>query len=92
MKASWIVVLLATMVALLGGIAAGIGFFCNRAAVPQSFKTIRGDTVTLYGTGLYRFDSLFFGAGYKGQNKCAHFSIHHPPLPIYMLDFSSPNG
>jgi len=73
MKASWIVVLLATMTALLGGIAAGIGFFRNRAPDPKPFTTTRGDTIDLYGRGLYRFDSLFFGAGYKGQDAVVLF-------------------
>jgi hypothetical protein len=84
MKASWIVVLLATMVALLGGIAAGIGFFRNKAAVPRSFQTIRGDKVSLYGAGLYRFDSLFFGAGYKGQDAVVLF-LGVPLLIITIL-------
>ena len=73
MKVSWIVVLLATMTALLGGIAAGIGFFRNRAPDAQTFTTLRGDQVELYGRGLYRFDTLFFGAGYKGQDAVVLF-------------------
>ena len=73
MKGLWIVILLATMTALLGGIAAGVGFFRNRAPAPKSFTTTRGDTIELYGEGIYRFDSLFFGAGYKGQDAVVLF-------------------
>lgn len=73
MKASWIVVLLATLTALLGGIAAGIGFFRNRTASPRSFTTLRGDEIEVYGSGLYRYDTLFFGAGYKGQDAVVLF-------------------
>lgn len=73
MKASWIVVFLATLTALMGGIAAGIGFFRNQAPEPQSFTTLRGDRIELYGRGLYRYDSLFFGAGYKGQDAVVLF-------------------
>ena len=73
MKGLWIVILLATMTTLLGGIAAGVGFFRNRAPAPKSFTTTRGDTIELYGEGIYRFDSLFFGAGYKGQDAVVLF-------------------
>jgi len=73
MKVSWIVVLLATLTALMGAIAAGIGFFQNHAPAPQSFTTTRGDKIDLYGRGLYRFDSLFIGAGYKGQDAVVLF-------------------
>ena len=73
MKASWILVLLATLTALLAGIAAGIGFFRNRTASPRLFTTLRGDEIEVYGSGLYRYDSLFFGAGYKGQDAVVLF-------------------
>lgn len=65
MKASWSIVLLASLTALLGGIAAGVRFFMNKPGEHQAFLTLRGQTVEIYGTGLYQYDTLFFGAGYK---------------------------
>ncbi|MFW5713925.1 MAG: hypothetical protein ACOCYU_04570 [Brevefilum sp.] len=73
MKASWKIVLLATLTALLGGMAAGVGFFMNKPADPTAFTTLRGQTVEIYGEGLYQFDTLFSGAGYKGQDAVALF-------------------
>lgn len=84
MKASWILVLLATMTALLGGIAAGIGFFRNRTASPRSFTTLHGDEIEVYGSGLYQYDTLFFGAGYKGQDAVVLF-LGIPLLIIAIL-------
>lgn len=85
MKTTLLVVILATMTALMGGAAAGIGFFSNRAPSPRSIKTIRGDTIDLYGKGLYRYDSLFFGAGYKGQDAVVLFL--GMPLLIFAVLF-----
>lgn len=80
MKISWLVVLLAFITALLGGIAAGVSLFMDKPGEPVSFTTLRGQAVEIYGRGLYRFDTLFAGAGYKGQNTVAPFSQpYHPP-------------
>ena len=84
MKGSWLVILLATITAILGGMAAGIGFFSNRAAAPFTITTLRGQEVQVYGEGLYRYDSLFFGAGYKGQDAVALF-LGIPALIISIL-------
>lgn len=73
MKASWVIVLLASLTALFGGVAAGAGFFLNKSSAPRAFTTLRGLTVQMYGKGLYQFDTLFFGAGYKGQDAAALF-------------------
>ncbi len=73
MKTSWLIVLLASLTAILGGIAAGVGFFMNKPGSPRAFLTLRGQEVQLYGEGLYQFDTLFFGAGYKGQDAVALF-------------------
>jgi hypothetical protein len=73
MKTSWLIVLLASLTALLGGVAAGVGFFMNKPSSPRAFLTLRGQTVEIYGEGLYQYDTLFFGAGYKGPNAVALF-------------------
>jgi len=73
MKTSWLIVLLASLTALLGGIAAGVGFFMDKPGEPRAFLTLRGQTVEIYGRGLYQYDTLFTGAGYKGQDAVALF-------------------
>jgi hypothetical protein len=47
--------------------------FYQGVGEPFEFVTLRGQTVRMYGRGLYRFDTLFFGAGYKGQDAVALF-------------------
>ena len=56
--------------AAVTGIAAGLASVLGLvgAAVPVSFSTMRGDVVVLFGAGIYRFDSLFSGAGNRGTD------------------------
>jgi hypothetical protein len=35
---------------------------------PFTFTTLRGETTQIYGQGLYRYDTIFTGAGFKGQD------------------------
>ena len=72
-KVSWLIVLLASLTALLGGIAAGVGFFMDGPGEIFAFTTLRGQTVEIYGRGLYRLDTLFTAAGYRGQDAVALF-------------------
>lgn len=72
-KVSWLIVLLASLTALLGGIAAGVGLLMDRPGEPFAFTTLRGQTVEIYGRGLYRLDTLFTAAGYRGQDAVALF-------------------
>jgi hypothetical protein len=53
-----------TMVA--AGVAALLGLFGT--AQPVSFTTVRGQPVDLFGSGLYRYDSVFSGAGNRGTD------------------------
>lgn len=66
MNTSNIVVWLSSLIALLALIAAGVGLFWRDGGSPYPFSTLRGQTAHIYGQGLYRYDTLFFGAGYKG--------------------------
>ena len=84
MKTSWLIVLLASLTALLGGVAAGVGFFMSKPSSPRAFRTLRGQEVNLYGEGLYQYDTLFFGAGYKGQDAVALF-LGVPLLVVSIL-------
>lgn len=60
------VVWLSVLIAVLALIAAGAGLFWREGEGPASFTTLRGQTVRMYGRGLYRHDTLFIGAGNKG--------------------------
>ncbi|MCB2202878.1 hypothetical protein KQH56_02610 [bacterium] len=71
MKASWVLVVLAILTALLGGAAAGLGLFEKKSGESFEFTTVRGSTVELYGRGLYKYDTTFMAAGFKGQNAVA---------------------
>jgi hypothetical protein len=84
MKGSWLIILLASLTALLGGMAAGIGFFTNRPSNPYTITTLRGEEVEIYGEGIYAYDSLFFAAGYKGQDAVALF-LGVPALIVALL-------
>lgn len=58
-------VLLIAALALLG---AGAGLFWGGGDGPATFRTLRGETVDLYGWGLYRLDTRFVGAGNRGTD------------------------
>lgn len=69
---SRLVVRLALLIALLALVAAGAGL-AGQDGAPTTFTTIRGETATLYGRGLYRHDSLMAGSGYLGQDAVVLF-------------------
>jgi hypothetical protein len=64
---------LSALVALLAAIAAAVGLFSGGTRQPQSFATLRGQTLRILGWEVYRHDTLFIGAGYRGQNAVALF-------------------
>jgi len=70
MKAGTLVTLFSFLVAVLGFMAATLGLVWP-SGLPVSDTTttsVHGETVTLLGNGLYRFDALFIGAGFLGQD------------------------
>ena len=68
MKASTTVVWLSSLIGLLALIAAGVGLFWQDGGGSFSFTTLRGQSVEMYGRGLYRNDTLFVGAGNRGTD------------------------
>ena len=68
MRISKAVIGLSSLIVVLALIATGVGLFWQDGGSPFSFTTLRGGTATIYGQGLYRYDSLFAAAGYKGQD------------------------
>ncbi len=58
METNKTVIRLSILVAIFSLIAAGLGVFWQGKGESIPFITIRGETVSLYGHGLYRFDSV----------------------------------
>ncbi len=42
---------------------------------PVSFETVRGESVLLYGQGLYRYDTLFSAGAFKGSDLLVLFGV-----------------
>ncbi len=59
---------LCIFIAAAGMVAATVGLFWSDGGQPFSFTTIHGAIAHQYGVGLYRFDTLPIGAGFKGQD------------------------
>lgn len=68
MKRSNVVVGLSSLVALLALVAAGAGLFWPGEGSPFTFTTLRGQTVEMYGQGLYRYDTFFKAAILRGTD------------------------
>ena len=73
MRKSNAVVGLSVLIALLALVAAGIGLFYGGGGSPFTFTSLRGQPVEIYGQGLYRYDTLFQGAGNKGTDMVTLF-------------------
>lgn len=68
MKTSKAVVWLSWLIAGLALVAAGSGLFYQDGGSPFSFTTLRGETVQLYGQGLYRYDTPLAALSFKGSD------------------------
>ena len=64
---------LVPLVAVLGLLVAGMGLFSQGGDGSFTFRTIHGTTVEMYGEGLYRNDSLFVGALFRGTDVITMF-------------------
>jgi hypothetical protein len=68
MRKSNVIVWLSALICLLGLVAAGGDLFWPDGGNPFVFTTLRGESVQIYGRGLYRYETLFTGAMYRGQD------------------------
>ena len=68
MKPSNAVPWLSSLTGVLALVAAGIGLFWQDGGSPFVFTTVRGETVQMYGQGLYRYETLRDGIGLKGAD------------------------
>jgi hypothetical protein len=74
----------ALAIAVLSAFASGIGLFWRTAGNTLAFTTARGQTVDLYGQGIYRLDTVFWAAGYKGTDAVVLF-LAAPVLVVLAL-------
>jgi hypothetical protein len=81
MKSSKAVIWFSALIAVLALLAAGVGLFWQDGGSPFSFTTLRGETVQMYGQGLYRYETLRDGIGNKG----ADLFILVVGVPLLML-------
>jgi hypothetical protein len=64
---------LVPLIAILAVITAGVGLFSQGGDGPFPFTTIHGNTVEMDGEGIYRNDSLFVGALFRGTDAITLF-------------------
>jgi len=68
MKNHRTILILACIIIPLALLAAGVGFFGGKTSQPYSFDTLRGESVLIQGTGIYKFDSLGSASQEVGQD------------------------
>jgi len=61
------------LIAILAVITAGVGLFSQGGDGPFMFTTLHGNTVEVYGQGIYRHDSAFVAALFKGTDAITLF-------------------
>ena len=66
MKPSRALVSLSLLIAGLAFVAAAAGLFWQDAGSSFTFVSLRGQGVSIYGQGLYRYDPVLTGAGFRG--------------------------
>jgi len=50
-----------------------LGLFYQNGGSPFTFTTLRGQSVDIYGQGIYRYDTIFFSAGFRGNDAVTVF-------------------
>lgn len=68
MKRSNALIALASLTGLLVFTYAALGLFVSGGGQPSTFTTLRGQEVEIYGQGIYRLDTTFFAAGFRGTD------------------------
>jgi len=93
MKTQKIVLRLSYLIILLTLLAVGAGIFWQGEGEPYPFTTLRGETVQIYGHGLYRYDTVSYAAQAIGQD-CATLIIGIPLLilGVYLVRKDSLRG
>lgn len=69
------------MAAILLAVYASLGLFSTGGQGEFQFTTLRGQTVDIFGKGIYRLDTTFFAAGFRGNDAVTIFLA----LPLMIL-------
>ena len=83
MRYSKVFHVLAVLIIFLTAITSGLGLFYKTDGQPFDFVNQYGDTVKIYGEGIYKNDSYFFAHTFKGTDFMALFAAL--PLMIFAL-------
>jgi hypothetical protein len=81
MKISNTLTLLSLLVAVLAAVYAGIGLFSTGGEGAFEFTTIHGQTVEIYGQGIYRNDASFRAPIFRGTDAVTLFAC----VPVLLL-------
>lgn len=76
---------LVPLITVLAIIVAGVGLFAHGGEGPFPFTTIQGNTIEMYGNGLYHNDSLFAGALFRGTDAVTLFV----GIPLLLVGYFS---
>jgi hypothetical protein len=68
MKTSNLAIWLSSLIVILALIDASLGLFWQDGDNLFSFTTLRGDTVSIAGRCLYRYDTTLMAAGFKASD------------------------
>jgi hypothetical protein len=71
------------MLAILAAIIASVGLFSQGGDGPFLFTTIHGNTVEVYGQGIYRHDSTFVAALFRGTDAITLFVS----IPLLLISY-----
>ena len=74
---------LVPLIAILAIITAGMGLFSQEGDGPFPFTTIHGNTVEMFGKGIYRNASLFVGGLFRGTDAITLFVS----LPLLLISY-----
>jgi hypothetical protein len=80
-KMSNALVWLSSLMAMLALVVVGTGLFWQDGGGPFSFTSLHGQTVQMYGQGLYRNDTLFSAGTFKGTDTVTLFVA----IPLLMF-------
>jgi len=83
MKQGSALIWLVPLIAVLGLITAGVGFFSQGGNGPFTFTTVYGSTVEIYGRGIYQHDSSFVATLSKGTDLISLFVS----LPMLLIGY-----
>lgn len=75
MKKSNALILLSVLAALFALISSSIGLFSTSEGSSFAFTTLRGQAVEIFGRGLYRLDTIFHAAGFRGADLITVFLV-----------------